>query len=100
MAREPNFQPPWNEVESGHYVATCGCGEQHYHVPPADRRVRQDPYDPATMRHFGQCEHRDTTDLAIVKGLLTVHERDGYWWVICNSCKAEWQVMYYAEPVG
>ena len=52
--------------------------------------------DPATFRHGGECEHRDTTDPTIVKAILRFHDRDGYWWVECATCEYGWQVPYYA----
>jgi hypothetical protein len=33
----------------------------------SDRRVRLDPYDPSTFRHAGQCEHRYTSDPALLR---------------------------------
>ena len=55
----------------------------------------------ATFRHGAGCEHRDTTDPAIIGATLRVQEREGYWWVECATCDYGWQVPYYAaESVG
>src|SRR5215204_7414177 len=42
-----------------------------------DRRlaVRRDPYDPSTFRRAGECEHRYTSDPALLRAILKV--RDG-----------------------
>ena len=66
--------------------------------------MRLDPLDPSTGRHFGQCEHRDTTDPALLRVLLKVRDVafDGgdYWYVTCGACEAEWQVPHYAAASG
>jgi hypothetical protein len=90
----------WQEVETGHWVAECQCGKEHFHEPPADRRVRLDPYAPSTFRHAPQCEHRDVTDPSILRGILRVHDREGYWWVECGACECAWQVAHYAAESG
>jgi hypothetical protein len=56
--------------------------------------------DPSTFRHLGGCEHRDVTDVVIIKAILTVHEREDYWYVQCSTCEGGWQVPYYAAEVG
>jgi hypothetical protein len=38
--------------------------------------------------------------LRILKVLLRVTEKDGYWWCECAGCQSGWQVPYYAESVG
>jgi hypothetical protein len=93
----PGVKIPWNEVESGHWVATCQCGEQH-HREPAARPPRLDPLDPSTFRHARQCEHRDTTDPALLRAILKVKDGSGgdYWWVECGTCDTAWQVPHYA----
>jgi hypothetical protein len=45
-----------------------------------------------------QCEHRDLIEPGIVKALLTVQERDDYWYVQCGTCETGWQVPFYASP--
>jgi hypothetical protein len=101
LAADPNVEIPWQEVETGHWVAECQCGKEHQHEPPADRRVRLDPYDPSTFGHAPACEHRDVTDPSILRAILRVHDRDGYWWVECAACDCGWQVPYYAaERLG
>jgi hypothetical protein len=47
---DPGVQIPWNEVEPGHWVATCQCNSEHYYGPAAPR-TRLDPLDPSTSRH-------------------------------------------------
>jgi hypothetical protein len=58
-------------------------------------RVRLDPLDPKTSRHAGGCEFADETDPAVLRVLLKVQDREGYWWVECGSCDCGWQVPYY-----
>jgi hypothetical protein len=67
---------------------------------PADRRVRLDPNDPSTSRHAGQCEHRYTSDPALLRVILKVKEGagGGYWWVECATCEHGWQVPHYPQP--
>jgi hypothetical protein len=98
VAREPDFKPVWNEVESGHYVAICQCGKQHHREPLMDRRVRLDPLDPKTTRHLPQCEQLDTTDPALLRAILKVQAGSGgdYHWVTCGACDGSWAVPYYA----
>jgi hypothetical protein len=52
LKADPGVQIPWSKVESGHWVGTCVCGEQH-HYAPAPKRTRLDPLDPGTSRHGG-----------------------------------------------
>jgi hypothetical protein len=99
---DPDIDPPWNEVETRHWVRTCQCSEQHWRAPePA--RARLDPYDPKTSHHLGQCEFKDETNPDIIKVLLKVRPglSPGYQWVECGSCQGGWQVLDYAqERVG
>jgi hypothetical protein len=90
---------PWSEIRHGVWEARCVCGVQYHYEGPVDSRVRQDPYDPATMHHFGQCERRNETDPEILRGILRVKDGAGgtYWYVECTVCEAEWQVPYYVE---
>jgi hypothetical protein len=97
---DPGVEIPWQEVETGHWVAECQCGKEHHHeAPDADRRTRLDPLDPGTFRHSGGCEHRDTTDPAVIRAILKVSEGagGGYWWVQCGTCDHGWQVAHYAK---
>jgi hypothetical protein len=76
---------------------------EYFREPITDNRVRLDPSDPATARHFGQCEYVSETDPPpVIKVLLKVKPGlgEGYDWVECGSCAAGWQVPHYAESVG
>jgi len=92
--------PGWRE--SGHWEATCVCGNQHHHEGRELARRRLDPLDPTTARHFPQCEFASETDPAVIRVLLKVKPGlgEGYDWIMCGACEAEWQVMHYAEGVG
>ena len=101
VVADPGFEPEWQEVEEGHWRRICQCYSEDIYEPRADTRTRLDPMDPATFRHGAGCEHRDTTDPTIVRAILRVHDREGYWWVECSTCEYGWQVPYYAaETVG
>jgi hypothetical protein len=97
---DPGFEPEWQEIEEGHWRRTCQCYSEDRYEPRADTRTRLAPHDPATFRHFPECEHRDVTDPGIVKALLTVRERENYWAVHCGTCTAVWQTPFYADEVG
>ena len=87
--------------EEGHYRRTCQCWSEEIYEPRVDTRTRLDPYDPSDFSHFPACEHRDTTDPVIVKAILTVQERETYWYVHCRTCETGWQTSYYgAVGVG
>ena len=96
MRADPTTQIPWQEIETNYWVAECVCGKEYWRELPTDRRVRLDPRDPARSRHAGACEHAATTDPTILRAILKVSEREGYWWVECNVCDCGWQVLYYA----
>jgi hypothetical protein len=36
----------------------------------------------------------------VLKALLRITPKEGYWWVECGACDTSWQVPYYAESVG
>jgi hypothetical protein len=98
---DPGFEPEWQEVKEGHWRRICQCWSEDIYEPRVDTRTRLDPLDPSTFRHGGGCEHRHTTDPAIVEAILRVHDRDGYWWVECLTCAYGWQTPFYAaESVG
>ena len=103
---DPGVSIPWSEVESGHWVATCVCGDQHYYAPPPNTRTRLDPIDPGTSRHGGACEFKDSTDRAVLRALLRIRPglEEGYSWVECGACGFAWPVPDFAEvgtrPVG
>jgi hypothetical protein len=98
----PHVEIQWSEVETGHWRAVCQCGSEDVYEEPTDRRGRLDPYDPFTFGHAGQCEHRYTSDPALLRAILKVRDGagGGYWWVECGSCECGWQVAHYAESVG
>jgi hypothetical protein len=52
---DPGYQPDWNEAETGRWRRECRCGAEGWNTPDVDDRVRNDPYDPASARHFGAC---------------------------------------------
>jgi hypothetical protein len=78
---DPTVRIQWPEIRRGVWEAICVCGIQCHYEPIADTRVRLDPYDPSTSRHMPQCEHRDTTDPALIRAILRVRDGagGGYW---------------------
>jgi hypothetical protein len=96
VVADPGFEPPWQEVEEGHYQRTCQCYAEDIYEPRADTRTRLDPLDPSTGQHLGGCEFRDTTDLVTLRAVLKVTDRGDYWRVDCNACDGVWQVLYFA----
>jgi hypothetical protein len=100
LKADPDVEIPWQEIESGLWVAECICSKEYEREAPADRRLRLNPVDPDTFRHLPGCEHRDTTDVSIVKAILRVQDREGYWRVDCAACDGCWQVPYYAAESG
>jgi hypothetical protein len=40
LKADPGVEIPWNEVESGHWVAECRCGKEYYRDPVAARSAR------------------------------------------------------------
>ena len=79
VVADPSFQPEWQEVEEGHWRRTCQCCAEDIYEPRADPRKRLDPLDPSTFRHARQCEHVATTDPTIIRAILKLREREGYW---------------------
>ena len=96
MEADPTFDPPWQEIEAGHWRRTCRCWAEDLYEQLAEPRKRQDPYDPSTFQHAPQCEHRNVTDPTIVKAILRVLDREDYWYVQCGTCDIGWQVAYFA----
>jgi hypothetical protein len=97
---DPGVEIPWSRYEHGVWKRQCVCSFESWQEP-APSRVRQDPLDPATARHAGECEYKGVTDAAMLKVLLKVTEKDGYWWCQCGGCEIGWQVPFYAqERVG
>ena len=92
----PAIEILWNEVRAGYWEARCVSGVEGWHAPNAGRVRRNDPYDPATARHLGQCAFVGETDEAMLRLLLKVTDKGDYDWVQCGSCDAGWQVAHYA----
>jgi hypothetical protein len=88
------------ELEEGHCGGLANANAEDRYEPRVDLRTRLDPLDPSTFRHLGGCEHRDVTDVVAIKAILTVHEREDYWYVQCSTCEGGWQVPYHAAEVG
>ncbi|MGA9159546.1 MAG: hypothetical protein WB297_01605 [Actinomycetota bacterium] len=99
LKADPGTKIEWSEIESGYWEAVCVCGKEYYRDPTAPG-VRQDPLDPKTARHAGQCEFNGVTDPAMLRAVLRVTPKDGYSWVECNACDIGWQVPHFAESVG
>jgi hypothetical protein len=97
IVADPGFEPEWQEIEAGHWRRTCQCSSEDRYEPRVDMRTRLDPLDPSTFRHFPACEDRDTTDPKILRAILTVTERESYWFVQCRTCECGWQTPFY-EP--
>jgi hypothetical protein len=103
LKADPGVQISWSLIEGGHWRAVCQCGVEDFYEEPTGRRARLDPLDPSTFRHAGGCEHRDTTDPALLRAILKVKDGAGgdYWWVECSICSCGWQVPYFGpERVG
>jgi len=100
LRADPGLEIPWNEVRAGYWEARCVCGVEGWHAPDVGRLRRNDPYDPATAHHFGQCEYVSETETAMLRVLLKITDKGDYDWVECGSCEAGWQVPHYAESVG
>jgi hypothetical protein len=78
----------------------CVCSYETWQEPTPSR-VRLDPLDPKTAGHMGACECKAATEPDVIKVLLRITEKDGYWWVECAGCEGGWQVPFYAqERVG
>jgi hypothetical protein len=75
LKADPNASIEWQEVERGSWEARCLCGVETYREPVTADRVRQDPLDPATSRHLGQCEYIGETDAAMLRVLLKVTDK-------------------------
>jgi hypothetical protein len=95
VVADPDFEPDWQELEEGHWRRTCQCNSEDRWEPRADARTRLDPLDPSTFAHVPKCEDRDTTDPKILRAILTVTERESYWFVQCRTCEYGWQVPCY-----
>ena len=95
LRADPSTSIPWSEIERGLWERRCVCGSEYWREPLPEYR-RQDPYDPRTFRHAGECEQRDTTDPALIKLILDVKPGTGgpYWWVTCQTCALSWQTLY------
>lgn len=97
---DPGVRIEWSYMGNGAWEAECVCGKEYFHEP-AGRRIRLDPYDPATAHHLRPCEISSEAAPAMLRAVLKVVEKDSYWWVTCNLCEGGWQVPHYAaERVG
>jgi hypothetical protein len=97
VIRLETASPKASHLARRHWQAVCECGSEDVYEEPADRRARLDPLDPSTFVHAPQCENRDVTDPAVLRAILRVHDREGYWWVECAACDCGWQVPHYAD---
>jgi hypothetical protein len=93
---DPDFEPEWQEIDEGHWQRACQCYSEDRWEPRADTRTRLDPMNPSTFAHFPACEHRDTTDPVIVRAILTVFERETYWY--CNAAPARRAGRFPSTP--
>jgi len=95
---DPDVEILWSRLEYGQWRRECVCGAESW-TEPADKRVRLDPYNPATSRHGGPCEFKDETNPAILRVLLKVKPGmdEGYSWVECGACGFAWPVPDFAE---
>jgi hypothetical protein len=86
----------------GSLAAHLQCYSEDRWERRVDTRTRNDPLDPTTFRHAGECEHRDTTDPVLIKAILRARDNPGwdYWFVECSICGAGWQVPYYVAESG
>jgi hypothetical protein len=100
QAADPSVSIPWNEVRAGYWEARCVCGFEGWYAPDTGRVRRNDPYDPATACHLGQCPYIGETDAGMLRVLLKITDKGDYDWVECGSCEAGWQVPHYAESIG
>jgi hypothetical protein len=98
---DPRVELPWSEVEGGHWERVCVCGREDF-FEPVRPRVRQDPLDPATARHFPACEYATEADPSVLRVLLKVPEGKGpgYSWVTCGACDHSWPVPDFVEEAG
>ena len=95
---DPGVQIEWQEIEHDYWKRECVCTVEHRPPQVADGRTRQDPLDPALARHGAVCEHRDTTDPALLRALLKVTPADGYSVVECGACSYLWNVADFGGP--
>jgi hypothetical protein len=102
LKADPGVQIEWSDVETGHWRAVCLRGSEDVRADSTIGRARRDPYDPSTFHHHAGCEHRHTSDPAVLRAILRVREgaNGGCWYVKCAGCDCGWQVPYYAESGG
>jgi hypothetical protein len=100
MRADRNVQIPWSEDEGGLWIRQCVCNKEYWRAPQPSP-VRNDPLDPKTSRHAGECEFVEETEPSVLRYVLKVKDGAGgnYWWVECSACNTAWQVMYDA-PVN
>ena len=97
LKADPGVSIPWSYCGDGLWKAECVCTTEYFREPITDNRLRLDPLDPKTSRHLPQWEYAHQTEPAVLKYLLKVNDRDGYWWVDCAACEGGWQVPFFAE---
>jgi hypothetical protein len=64
LKADPGVEIPWQEIETGYWIAECVCGKEYWREPLANGRIRLDPLDPSTFRHAPACDQRAVTDPA------------------------------------
>jgi hypothetical protein len=94
LRADPSMVPVWSRGEYGLWRRECQCSYETWQEP-APSRVRLDPLDPKTARHLEECEFKDVSDPGVLKILLRITEKDGYWWTECAGCQSGWQVPFY-----
>jgi hypothetical protein len=95
---DPDTKIPWNEVETGYWVAECVCGTENHRDPVADRRVRLDPLDPKTSRHARECEFASETDPSVLRVLLKVKPGMGGNYSWSSAAAARWAGRLRTTP--
>jgi hypothetical protein len=100
LRADPSTSLPWSEMERGLWERRCVCGSEYWREPLPEYR-RQDPYDPRTFRHAGECEHRDTTDPALLKLIIDAKPGTGGDYLVGQLpvLRISWQTPYEVAEV-
>lgn len=77
---DPGFQPEWQEIEEGHWRRICQCWSEDIYEPRVDRELGSTRWIRPPSATGPSCERRDVADPAIVRAILRVHDREGFWW--------------------